>query len=97
MLLFLDRYFGAFGSDPRPSLQHISNVEWATKFCIKLEADWLIILDEVRKKSPGRGKVDVLYQKYVNRQALMIRGKTENISLFLLNILEFGAFIHFKP
>ena len=24
------------------------------KFCIELEADWLIILDEVREKSPGR-------------------------------------------
>ena len=23
------------------------------KFCIELEADWLIILDEVREKSPG--------------------------------------------
>ena len=23
------------------------------KFCIKLEADWLITLDEVYKKSPG--------------------------------------------
>ena len=23
------------------------------KFCIALEADWLIILDEVRRKSPG--------------------------------------------
>ena len=82
-------------------ITHVTNTfrTWKRppKYCIELEADWLIILDEVRKKSPGRGKVDLLYQKYVNRQALMIWGKTENISLFPLNIPEFEAFIHFKP
>ena len=33
--------------------QYISNVERAAKVCIEREADWLIILDHVRRKSPG--------------------------------------------
>ena len=35
------------------SRQYISNVEGPPKFCIDLEADWLLILDEVGGKSPG--------------------------------------------
>ena len=35
------------------SRQYISNVEGPPKFCIDLEADWLLILGEVGGKSPG--------------------------------------------
>ena len=35
------------------SRQYISNVEGLPKFCIDLEADWLLILGEVGGKSPG--------------------------------------------
>ena len=38
------------------SRQYISNVEGPPKFCIDLEADWLLILDELGRKSPGRVK-----------------------------------------
>ena len=37
------------------SRQYISNVEGPPKFCIDLEADWLLILGEVDGKSPGIG------------------------------------------
>ena len=36
------------------SRQYISNVEGPPKFCIDLEADWLLILGEVGGKSPGK-------------------------------------------
>ena len=35
------------------SRQYILNVEGPPKFCIDLEADWLLILGEVGGKSPG--------------------------------------------
>ena len=35
------------------SRQYISNVEGPPKFCIDLEADWLLILGEVVGESPG--------------------------------------------
>ena len=46
------------------SRQYISYVEGPPKFCIDLEADWLLILGEVGGKSPG---IENIYENSFTR------------------------------
>ena len=63
------------------SRQNISNVEGPPKFCIDLEADWLLILGEVGGKSPGQMndqfKESSMNQNEAKERAKIIRDKIQ--------------------